>query len=567
MALECWKCGTPAASADLESAPQSQERHLPDLTSLSTSNDIPLDCDIPFILDFLSDAQSRVTSLDLQIEMLGVTLAQLVDRLCRVSSELQDEVFTVTASNECDAQSSVAGFDLQIETQRATLAQLVCRREEAAESVRQYRSILSPVRRIPSELLCEIFAVTVTNERVVQTTDKSLKSPWRLNAVCRFWRMTALSYPPLWSLITLTSYIHASERTLLLPMLETQLQRSAKAALDIYCPVSYLRRQLLDPVCQESDRWTILRLRLESLSYDKDLLEWLHPLTGRLSRLETLEVFGVSIQIPDVFPTAPCLSKVILTDAKFKYRSPTIALTWRQITHYRGAYDMVRHREILKAAPNLLECTISVMRTDTFMPDDNDHAILQHLRRLAVTYPAFLPHLTTPVLEDLFLMYTWSSQLPPLLHFLDRSPGLNRLTLLQCAITPGLTTILRTLQTLTYLCIEPETYPDDTSDQTGFFHALTLGGPTPDVCPLLTSLVYGMGLHFPREHFFSMARSRLQSNGPGRLASLRIFNCGYQAECSLDVLADVQMLQDEGFDATFLRSKDPRLQNAKNDFF
>ncbi|KAJ7612039.1 hypothetical protein DFH06DRAFT_1243914 [Mycena polygramma] len=518
----CWKCGASATGLDASLASsEPQQDSSPHLACLLKSNDVPLDRDIPHILDSIADAQNRVAS-----------------------------------------------FDTQIETLKGALAQLVLNREARVKSIHQYRGILSPLRRLPSELLCEIFAITVSSERAAQNTDSSMRSPWYLSAVCRFWRTSALEYAPLWSFITVPMLAPTSQCLSLLNSLETQLLRSGRVPLDVRCRAC-LNPQMLDPVLAEFERWSVLRLRMELISSTSGTLQWLSSVKDRLSILETLETIGDSVAIPDVFSTAPSLRKAILSDAKFMYRSPTIALPWGQITHYRGTYDLLRHCHILMTAPNLLECTVHISlgrfgNGSPGTPNASNHATLPHLRRLAVTGATFLPYLTAPLVEDMFLMYTWSVHLPALLDFLQRAPCITRLTLLQCAMMAELPTILPVLPALEYLCIEPETYPDDASDQNVLFEALAIAHSATDVCINLATLLYGVGPKFAEDRFFAMARSRFEASC---LAELRLFNCGYINLCPLDVLAGLQKLADEGFDAAFIQSSSPRLVKAKNDFF
>ncbi|KAJ6572304.1 hypothetical protein B0H19DRAFT_886330, partial [Mycena capillaripes] len=127
------------------------------------SNGTPLDRDLPIIHGLISDGLNRIDALDTRIDAL-----------------------------------------------RATLSELVSAREDLAEQVRQHRSIASPVRRVSTELLCLIFAFMVSDERyddanwrlgesiIHQSRANEVNTPWRVSGVCRYWRASALSYPPLW---------------------------------------------------------------------------------------------------------------------------------------------------------------------------------------------------------------------------------------------------------------------------------------------------------------------------------------------------------------------------------
>jgi hypothetical protein len=126
-----------------------------DFTHLLTSNEPILDCEVPLIRDIISDSQSRISPLDAHIEALKST----------------DQKFRVPWRN--------------VYTGRKRLS---------IELMRQHQSIVSPVRRMPAKVICDILALTWEAYR-----DTANGPPWYLRHICRFWRHSALSYPTPWS--------------------------------------------------------------------------------------------------------------------------------------------------------------------------------------------------------------------------------------------------------------------------------------------------------------------------------------------------------------------------------
>ncbi|KAJ7908577.1 hypothetical protein B0H13DRAFT_1481435, partial [Mycena leptocephala] len=112
-------------------------------------NDLPLHSEIPFIRDIITDGQNRADALDIEIRHL-----------------------------------------------EATLVKLVRQRDENAECVRQHRVVLHPIRRVPPELICEIFAWTL--DHVSGNDGVANKPPWHVGHICRSWRFYASAYPQLW---------------------------------------------------------------------------------------------------------------------------------------------------------------------------------------------------------------------------------------------------------------------------------------------------------------------------------------------------------------------------------
>ncbi|KAF8173155.1 hypothetical protein K438DRAFT_1547239, partial [Mycena galopus ATCC 62051] len=112
-----------------------------------TSNNPPLESEIPVIRDIVSDGQDRVEALDAQIYIL-----------------------------------------------QAAVAELVRKRDEAAESTRERRAILSPIRRVPPELICNIFDLTIqSSAEFCDPKSDTTEPPWYLGHICRRWRHYALS--------------------------------------------------------------------------------------------------------------------------------------------------------------------------------------------------------------------------------------------------------------------------------------------------------------------------------------------------------------------------------------
>ncbi|KAF7335673.1 F-box domain-containing protein [Mycena venus] len=348
MAQSCWKCGAPTPSSPfwVDPSPATTVNSL-DFTRLRTGNDVPLDSEIPFICDMISEGQDQLDDLEIQIRNLEAALAKLIQR-----------------------------------------------RDEIAEHVRQHRVILNPIRRFPPELLCEIFALTLCD--VSGEDEIPDQPPWYLGQICRSWRLSALAYPNLWtSIIIPPSSIPCS-------MVKAQLHRSANAPLKVYWAVNENGRtidpQLADIIAAQCSRWAFLRLDIFRSS---DVLNWLLPVSGRLTSLKRLEVLHAPGEvIPDFLSSAPSLSEVVLTDWQFGFYSPKIRIPWGQITHYRGAYEGSSQLAILKAAPNLLQCSISFEHFDDV--DPSSIIVLPHLRRLCMEMPQFLVHISAPSLEELY---------------------------------------------------------------------------------------------------------------------------------------------------------------------
>ncbi|KAJ7028107.1 hypothetical protein C8F04DRAFT_1399145 [Mycena alexandri] len=393
--------------------------------------------------------------------------------------------------------------------------------------------------------------------------------PWHLAHICRSWRRCALDYSPLWNHIDIPT---DSAKSSNISMIETQLLRAARSPLDVVWPAEVDPR-LLDLVLPHSSRWRSLCLHV-SEEYD-GMLDRLHRVKDRLDRLEKLELVKAhETVVPDVFREARCLREVILSDWEFRYPSPTVHIPWAQITRYRGMCSWQRQLEILKTTPNLRECAVGFdhfTHTESLVESDGTApVILPQLRRICTGSPGFLRHLTAPSLEGLLSVYHSESVVVLLPSFIYRSScSLQTLVLMHCAmaISTELTAVLRDLASLTYLALEPDDLQDTTAQQISLLNAMTStlsGSGMHELCPSLTSLIYGMNVDFPEATFFSMAQSRFEAIQP--LTQLRLFHVRYLHGDEYIVDERLRILRDAGFDSALLSGSDVELLKGKEFF-
>ncbi|KAJ7648201.1 hypothetical protein DFH06DRAFT_1209711 [Mycena polygramma] len=467
----------------------------PNLTHLLTSNEPPLESEVPFIQKVIAEGQGRIQPLDEQIGSLKAQIYRL----------------------------------------QAALFQFQSRRDEVAESVRQHQSVISSIRRVPAELICEIFLAVSSSED---------DPPWYLGQICRAWRDYAVSYPALWLSVTVHSSVSRE-----LSRLRAQLLRSANGPLNIHWRCDHPR--LLDLLLPHSTRWR--NLRFDDCEF-KDF-DWLQSVDGRLDRLQKVHVeipAANRYAFPDVFLTARNLRAVILTDEKF-FLSLPITIPWEQITHYDGTYSPARQLEILKAAaPTLVECVIGFTGED--FDDGPPHNLtLPNLRLLSSEYVAILAHLTAPMLEELRLIIG-HEEISSLLPFIHRSSCLlTSLALIRCTINSELISLLRILPSLTTLLLDLEDNIELSTVQ-NWTTEMYISGSSSDICPRLMSFALGYAYltQILCDLIFAMIRSRLHthSSSHSRLSHLRLF-AEYNPS-SDNVAPYITILQEEGLDVALI---------------
>ncbi|KAJ7214179.1 hypothetical protein B0H12DRAFT_960109, partial [Mycena haematopus] len=93
----------------------------------------------------------------------------------------------------------VSDLEASISTLETALADLRRRRKGAFGHMQRGFSILSVIRRLPSDVLAEIFSHTLSHIPPYESNRRLLNdSPWVLGRVARVWRTTSISMSSLW---------------------------------------------------------------------------------------------------------------------------------------------------------------------------------------------------------------------------------------------------------------------------------------------------------------------------------------------------------------------------------
>ncbi|KAJ7639219.1 hypothetical protein FB45DRAFT_1055377 [Roridomyces roridus] len=97
------------------------------------------------------------------------------------------------ASNDMPTDSQAADISSAIERARTDLISF----QRSIEAfIQSHAAILAPIRRVPNEILAELFAHCVD---VTKPLDPLAGDAWVISRVCRRWRAVALACPELWS--------------------------------------------------------------------------------------------------------------------------------------------------------------------------------------------------------------------------------------------------------------------------------------------------------------------------------------------------------------------------------
>ncbi|SJL02808.1 uncharacterized protein ARMOST_06145 [Armillaria ostoyae] len=215
--------------------------------------------------------------------------------------------FEITLSK---APSRIAELDSLIHATTSLLDYLTKDRSQALANQADAKKILSPSRRLPPEVLTEIF---IRCWSLYGRTGPPLDPravPWTLTHVCRKWRKVAIATPEIWSSIHLDfgydKFVRGSQHKAAF-MLGMILDRARPHDLNVF--IDHKDDISTHPACAvllPSVRYW-KSLEVEGVSCD---LSFLSPCRGFFDRLETAKVRGLhhgGSEAIDIFAVAPRL--------------------------------------------------------------------------------------------------------------------------------------------------------------------------------------------------------------------------------------------------------------------
>ncbi|KAJ7593801.1 hypothetical protein C8J56DRAFT_925235 [Mycena floridula] len=299
------------------------------------------------------------------------------------------------------------------------LTGLESRKSAAEETLRCHRAIAHPLRRIPPELLREIFRICLDRQSSLLRRRRHRRGypefPWNLTYVCQRWHEIAISFSYLWSSIN-----HSVASILSHRKLQLMLERSASSLLDItlHDEQSNLEdsHQIVRALLPSSFRWRRLTVSVNHM-------ETLTPIHGHLDNLAELHLsfFGErNYDEPfNMFEVAPMLKKIDIDYSPPVDQTPRLLFPWSQITHYRlNSYDedLFIQLEHLSLCVNLVVARFHLLNFSTASQISYD-VVLPNLSLLALAtgekgvMGALLNRLKLPALKVLHLqnMSEWDA--------------------------------------------------------------------------------------------------------------------------------------------------------------
>lgn len=322
-----------------------------------------------------------------------------------VPSPMEQEVINQTIQ---ETHSEIESLDDEILQVEALFSRLTEQKRDLVAFTRGQQSLLSPIRRIPAEILGDIFLYCCPAINIGNWRGNSLV--WQLGEVCYYWRTVIMSLHEIWARmdITMQAYMARPQEypgymKTIDHLVATCLSRSGD------CPLSFALAthgthpafsSVFDQLFAYSDRWFEVSLEVDWLTFLPNLTQ----IKDRIPRLRSLTLkarigTGHYIHPIDAFEVAPQLSRLEIEN--FPYPVFRLKIPWFQLTHYKSissSHGPGEFCEILRRMPNLKYFETSL---DRGLPGQGtDHQWLLNLRELSVRVPSFyLSNILDPLIS------------------------------------------------------------------------------------------------------------------------------------------------------------------------
>ncbi|KAJ7590199.1 hypothetical protein C8J56DRAFT_1163821 [Mycena floridula] len=355
------------------------------------------------------------------------------------------------------------------------LAELKClEREHSAlnRPIFQFAAELSPIRRVPAEILTEIFLYCVDLDDGYNVLDIEAV-PWSLSHACQAWRSVAISTPELWTSMRIISH---SENNLpgRISMFEEALLRCRNRLIDMFitdgrdeAPVDAVR----DLALRQSSRWRSIRFScytpcLEEIKGHLEMLQVLR-LNDPGDDPDFLDAYDDWV-LGDEFSDAPRLREL---DARI-YGDPLdqLEIPWTQLTKItchpiQGTETLL---QVLEQSPNLVDFTIITTPQNHTVPAYHESEPLSEgriihdaLSSLTTTNVEILRNITCPGLKEVTIpsidteIYLEDSNTAlELQKMLKRSKcSLTKLSLVGCALDETIFQVISSMPELEHLAL------------------------------------------------------------------------------------------------------------------
>ncbi|KAK0452824.1 uncharacterized protein EV420DRAFT_1482117 [Desarmillaria tabescens] len=262
-------------------------------------------------------------------------------------------------------------------------------RRQLQDIHQSHRSVMSPIRRLPVEILARIFALSTCS--FYDVFDPHLKDgPWTLSKVCSGWRVVATRCcPKMWKNMNIACKVAPRDPEALLRLVFSQCRDDP-----LHIRIGEIGEALialLPIIMEESRRW-----RTFEVSYpNPKLVDVLQTVQGKLDILESLRLHmpnDAGQTLTRTFEVAPKLTRVELMNRKGEMQ---ISLPFSQLlTYIDDSYPRV-------AGMSSAEYFLNILKKSPRLFKFHAGRYLWFLGQHTIVHPAVVPPIVHESLEEL----------------------------------------------------------------------------------------------------------------------------------------------------------------------
>ncbi|KAF7367728.1 hypothetical protein MSAN_00836700 [Mycena sanguinolenta] len=426
----------------------------------------------------------------------------------------------------------LAKIQAQIDEMELVVGQLKAKRESLQTDIDAHKALISPMRRVPEDVLREIFVACLptTHIAVIDIAE----APLLLGRICKRWRVVAYSTPMLWTSIHIAPLRSCGDRGMagffpqLQPVIEQWLERGTPRPLT----VSLVERDCIwsDPEFYATSLLRNFLHRLSHLSLCGDirlLLPLLRLGPESLPLLENIYIIATGTVPFTEYPDAMNLLQLpsITTMTLRVMANPlSLPLKWSQLTDLSlqcsrysldSTFDGVAALEVLRRCPSLFRCQL-------VLNSSRDDASLTSNASL----------ITLPSLHSLFLGETnsWSTKFPRLYgSCIGVFINTNHFT------QPGLLELLQSFPLICHLIFSSIHITAALPDDQFLLHLASKH----DICPMLTHVC--VTSYCSDTAALAFVKGRMASPTP-----LQFFGAQFLRTMQVDIMPELQTFTSAG---------------------
>ncbi|KAJ6463480.1 hypothetical protein C8R45DRAFT_1025916 [Mycena sanguinolenta] len=456
-----------------------------------------------------------------------------------------------------DSADELARIDTRIGEVEIALAQLKEQRASFKAPIDAHRALISPMRRIPHDVLVEIFCACLPSEH--NALIDFAEAPLVLGRICKHWRSVAYSSPILWSTMHIPwphfRSIPPQIRSRLEKIVEQWFKRAATCPLSVsffddtnYFPSGFDKHPLVLQLLPFSPR-----LRHLTLTGHPEFLRPLLQLGSEdLPLLKSL-VVHYSAHATDFANSKSAFNLSTISNVAIRMVAAidthALPLPWGQLTKLRlecdplgdhqstmeGGLDFVGAFNVLRKCPVLVHCefriTLGLGGVESIL--DTSPIILPHLQTLVlrgrIFFRKWIPNLVAPNLRSLQVGEYTTLDLP--LH-MNMSVAIDS----RYFTSSGVEDLLRSFPLISHLRLKLSLTANNASIANETFRSL---GSPHNLCPILVNIaIHGSRPSFSDTAFLTFVKARMATPTPLQQIWMRFTSPMATAE--FDIMPELQ---------------------------